>query len=145
MHRQIKTQEHQLFFYYWNICQQLLCCIYSRPKGLSHEVIQRHAQSLTQQGMLAPWQHGSFCNHKPLTLTRWSSSDTTQRERESETKKKWSSGQRGDTSATPTAAVCLHRVFIHNKTIILTSSACLNFLLYSGLITTSHHSHHQTS
>lgn len=56
MHCQIKTQEHQLFFYYRNICQRLLCCISSRPKGLSSEVTEAHARTRThtleQQGML---------------------------------------------------------------------------------------------
>lgn len=43
MHCQIKTQEHQLFFYYWNICQRLLCCVSSR---LSSEVTEARAHTL---------------------------------------------------------------------------------------------------
>lgn len=55
----------QLFFYYWNICQQILCTTSSESPFSVEEIQQRHTISDTQQGMLVPW-HPS--NHKPVTM-----------------------------------------------------------------------------
>lgn len=57
--------KHQLFFYYWNICQQILCTTSSESPFSVEEIQQRHTISDTKQGMLVPW-HPS--NHKPVTM-----------------------------------------------------------------------------
>lgn len=57
--------KHQLFFYNWNICQQILCMTSSESPFSVEEIQQRHTISDTQQGMLVPWH---LSNHKPVTM-----------------------------------------------------------------------------
>lgn len=90
--------KHQLFFYYWNICQHILCCISSMLKGLSHEVIQRHTISDTQQEMLVPWH---LSNHKPVTM---------QRQKENKTQLIW--GQLNTDPKAPGTLLVTYRVML---------------------------------
>lgn len=123
-------QEHRLFFYYWNICQQLLCCVYSSPKGLSHEVIQRHAHTVSHTAGDVSALKTALSFLQPQT-----SSEVKLIRTDPERMKKSSSGQLGDVSATQTTAVCLI-MFSFIKTRPPHISVRDFFPLYSG------HYHH---